>query len=180
MDHVCEVGQKVGLRRRRILVITSEEGVGNWLRYALSGLHIRLRTKVVPDLSAALPALKRWRPEVVIFIEKGHGTADDRLMLLRTVLMDNQLSCRNMMAMVYSLSDQQLFIYHNIHVPKATLEDVALAAHKGRECPLFGCSPDMTSCFPKDCGFLPLFMEKSCRPSVEGEQPFIGRGRAES
>ena len=160
--------------RRRILVITRNEQVGKWLRFSLAGLNTGLPTTVVSDLQAALPALTRLRPRVVIFVEEGPGKVDNRLMLLQALLLNERLSRQNTVAMVYSLGDSQLTMYHNIHIPRASLEDLVHAAREGRACPLFGYSDETAPCFPRDCGFLPLMVKSTVGTAVMEGNPVIG------
>ncbi len=169
-----EVKAKPG--RRRILVISPNAQVGNWLRFSLAGLHARLPTTVVSDLQSALRALPRLQPEVVIFVEPGPGKVDQRLMLLQALLITEKLSKKNTMALVYNLGDHQLTMYHNIHISDASLEDLVLAAKEGRECPLFGYSDETASCFPRDCGFLPLMVKSIVGTEVSGSKAVIGAG----
>ena len=142
--------------RRRILVISRNERVGKWFRFALGGLRTGLPTTVATDLEAGIRALKRLQPRVVIFVEEGSGKADERLMLLQALLLIEKQSRQNTLALLYDLTDGRLTMYHNMHLHRASLEDVALAAAETVSCPLFGYVEEAAPGFPKDCRFIPL------------------------
>ena len=144
--------------RRRILVITRNEQVGNWFRFKLAGLRIGFPTTVTTDLMEGIRALERLRPRVVIFVDDGACKADDRLMLLRTLLLIEEQSRQNTLALLYDLHDGRLTMYHNVHFQRVSLEDVALAAAETSSCPLFGYTDEAIG-FPTDCRFLPLMIK---------------------
>jgi hypothetical protein len=148
--------------KRKILVISANEPAGKWFRFALGGRKTGMSVTVVADLHEAIRALKRSKPNVVIFIEERPETTDDRLMLLRALLLIEKQSRQNTLAILYDLADGGMTMYHNIHFPQAGQEDVALAAREGVRCPLFGYLEEAAPVFPPDCGFLPL-MAKSAR-----------------
>lgn len=142
--------------RRHVLVISRNERIGRWFRFAISGLRTGLPTTVVTDLDKGLLAMKRLLPRVVIFVEDGAERDDDRLMLLQALLLIEKQSHENTLALLYDLSTGQLTMYHNIHFASLSLEDVADAAAKTVACPLFGWDEEGARGFPENCRFRPL------------------------
>jgi hypothetical protein len=124
----------------------------------LGGRRTGLPTTVVADLDQGLRALKRLRPRVVIFVDGGASKVDDRLMLLQALLLIEKQSQQNTLALLYDLADGRLTMYHNIHFPRVSPDDVAQAAAETVSCPLFGYVEESASGFPKDCRFLPLMI----------------------
>lgn len=156
------------MMKRRILVISRNEAAGKWLRFALTGRRKGLPTTVITDLGEGIRALKRLQPRVVIFVEEGVGRADDRLMLLQALLLMEKQSQQNTLAILYDLADGRLTMYHNVHLPRLSLEDVAQAAAETRFCPLFGYAEQAMPGFPKDCGFLPLMVKGAAHAAGAG------------
>lgn len=144
--------------RQRILVISQNAQVGNWFRYRLSGRRIGVTTTVVADLESGIRALKRLQPRVVIFVDEGSQKVDERLMLLQALLLIEKQSRQNTLAILYDLASGRSTMYHNVHFPQVSLEDVALAAAETSSCPLFGYTDEALG-FPKDCRFLPLMVK---------------------
>lgn len=144
--------------KRKILVISRNEEVGKWFRLVLGDRKSGRTTTVVADLQQAIRALKRTRPHVVIFVEAGPEKVDDRLMLLRALLLIEEQCHQNTLAILYDLAEGRMTMYHNVHFPHVSQLDVAMAAREGASCPLFGDVDieEATSAFPKDCHFLPL------------------------
>ena len=149
--------------RRRILVISRNERVGKWFRFALGGLRTGLPTTVATDLGEGIRALKRLHPRVVIFVDEGSGKVDDRLMLLQALLLVEKQSQQNTLALLYDLTDGRLTMYHNTHLHRASLEDVALVVAETTSCPLFGYEEEAVSRFPKDCDYLSLMAKGVAR-----------------
>ncbi len=147
--------------RRRVLVITRNEEVGNWFRFTLAGLRTGFPTTVTTDLMKGILALERLRPRVVIFADDGACKVDDRLMLLRALLLIEEQSRQNTLALLYDLRDGRLTMYHNVHLSRASLEDVAQAAIQTVSCPFFGAAGETSPVFPKDCRFLSLMMKEA-------------------
>ncbi len=147
--------------RRRILVITRNEEVGNWFRFKLAGLRTGFPTTVTTDLMKGILALERLRPRVVIFADDGASKVDDRLMLLRALLLIEEQSRQNTLALLYDLRDGRLTMYHNVHLSRVSCEDVAHAAIQTVSCPFFGAAGESSSAFPKDCRFLPLLLKET-------------------
>jgi hypothetical protein len=147
--------------RRRILVITRNEEVGNWFRFTLAGLRIGFPTTVTTDLMKGILALQRLRPRVVIFADDGASKVDDRLLLLRALLLIEEQSRQNTLALLYDLRDGRLTMYHNVHLSHVNREDVAQAAIQSISCPFFGAAGEPSPAFPKDCRFLPLMMKEA-------------------
>lgn len=147
--------------RRRILVITRNEQVGNWFRFTLAGLRTGFPTTVTTDLMEGIRALDRLRPRVVIFVDDGASKVDDRLMLLRTLLLIEEQSRQNTLALLYDLRDGRLTMYHNVHLSSVSREDVAQAAVQTVSCPFFGASEESLPSFPQGCRFLPLMMKEA-------------------
>lgn len=142
--------------RRHVLVISRNEQIGRWFRFAIGGLRTGLPTTVVTDLDKGLLAMKRLLPRVVIFVEDGAERDDDRLLLLQALLLIEKQSHENTLALLYDLSTGQLTMYHNIHFASLSLEDVADAAAKTVACPLFGWNEEGARGFPENCRFRPL------------------------
>lgn len=145
--------------KRKILVISRNERVGEWFRDFLGGRNSGLTTTVVADLQEALRALKRTRPHVVLFVEEGPEKADDRLMLLRALLLIEEQCHQNTLTILYNPAENRMTMYHNVFFPHANQLDVAMAAKEGAHCPLFGDLEDVDaaeSAFPVDCPYLPV------------------------
>ena len=147
--------------RRRILVITRNEEVGNWFRFTLAGLRTGFPTTVTTDLMKGILALERLRPRVVIFVDDGASKVDDRLMLLRALLLIEEQSRQNTLALLYDLHDGRLTMYHNVHLSHVNRDDVAQAAIQTISCPFFGAAEESAPAFPKDCRFLPLMLKEA-------------------
>ena len=145
--------------KRKILVITGNERMGKWFRDFFGGRKSGLTTTVVADLQEAIRALKRTRPHVVLFVEDGPEKVDDRLMLLRALLLIEEQCRQNTLTILYNPSEERMTMYHNVHFPRANQLDVAMAAKEGAHCPLFGDLEDMDaaeSAYPADCPYLPV------------------------
>lgn len=153
-------------RRRRILVITRNEQVGNWFRFKLAGIRIGFPTTVTTDLMEGIRALERLRPRVVIYAGDGVCKADDRLMLLRTLLLIEEQSRQNTLALLYDLRDGRLTMFHNVHLSHVNREDVAQVAIETVSCPFFGASEESSPAFPKECRFLPLMMKEAMQAAT--------------
>jgi hypothetical protein len=149
--------------RRRILIISRNETAGRRLRSLLAGRYTGLPTTVVGDLTEGVHALKRLHPEVVIFVDEGASRADDRLMLLRTLLLLEERSQHNTLALVYDLVDGRLSLYHNVHFPSVEWKGLAELVADSRACPLFGYSDEFVKGFPSDCRFLGAMARGSSR-----------------
>lgn len=147
--------------RRRILVITRNKEVGNWFRFKLAGLRIGFPTTVKTELMEGILAIQRLRPRVVIFADDGASKVDDRLLLLRALLLIEEQSRQNTLALLYDLRDGRLTMYHNIHLSRVSREDVAQAAIQTVSCPFFGAAGESSLAFPKDCQFLSLMMKEA-------------------
>ena len=106
-------------------------------------------------------ALERLRPRVVIFVDDGASKVDDRLMLLRALLLIEEQSRQNTLALLYDLRDGRLTMYHNVHLSSVNRDDVAQAAIQTVSCPFFGAAEEPAPAFPKDCRFLPLMMKEA-------------------
>jgi hypothetical protein len=145
--------------RRRILVISRNESVGRRFRFLLGGLRVGLPTTVVTDLEEGLRLLRRWQPRVVIFADEGGDHVDDRLMLLRALLLIEQEGLRNTLAILYNLTDGRVTMYHSAHLQRVGLEDVARLAADTVTCPIFGCDEPSKPAFPQDCRFLPIMVK---------------------
>lgn len=145
--------------KRRVLVISRNERVGEWFREILGGRRSGLTTTVVADLQEALRALKRTRPHVVLFVEEGPEKADDRLMLLRALLLIEEQCHQNTLTILYNPAEDRMTMYHNVYFPRATQLDVAMAAQEGARCPLFGDVNDVDAveqAYPADCPYVPV------------------------
>lgn len=156
--------------RRRVLVISRNERIGRWFRFAIGGLRTGLPTTVVTDLDKGLLAMKRLLPRVVIFVEDGAERDDDRLMLLQALLLIEKQSHENTLALLYDLSTGQLTMYHNIHFASLSLEDVADAAAKSVACPLFGWDEEGARGFPENCRFRPLVRKGAAHAAGAAER----------
>lgn len=163
--------------KRRILVISQDERIGRWFRFMLSGRRTGLPTTVVTTLQAGIRALKRLHPRVVIFVEDRSRRADDRLMLLRALLLIEEESHENTLAILYDLVDGRLTMYHNIHVPRVSLDDIARSAAETPFCPLFGYTEEAVPGFPKDCRFLPLMYKGAVQAAAAAATPATGMDR---
>ncbi len=157
-------------RRRRILVISRDEQVGKGFRFLLGGLNRGLPTTVVSDLASAVRALKRLRPRVVILIEESPARTDDRLMLLRALLLIEKQSRENTLAILYSPTDGRLTMYHNVYHPRVNREDVARVVRDSLHCPLFGSVEEEVPGIPEDCRFLPLMRKGAAVAAGSGPQ----------
>lgn len=146
--------------RRRILVISRNERMGNWFRFMLAGLRTGMPTTVASDLGAGLRAMKRLRPKIVIFADEETGKDDDRLMLLQALLVLERQNAENTLALHYDLSEGRLTMYHNVRFPRVSPEEVVKVAVETASCPLFGCGQNQASEFPHDCRFFPLVADK--------------------
>lgn len=166
---------KVMRTRRRILVISPNEQVGNWFRFMLGGRRVALPTTVVSSLEEGLKALKRLRPMVVIFVEEGPAKVDHRLMLLQALLLLEKECGHNTLTLLYDLTDGRLTMYHNVHLPRVSPEDVARVTAETVSCPLFGYTENEAPGFPKDCRFLPL-MAKGAAPAAGAAAGPTGNG----
>jgi hypothetical protein len=159
--------------RRRILVISRNEQIGRWFRFMLSGLHIGLPTTVVSDLEAGIRALTRLHPHVVIFVDEGNGTVDDKLMLLQALLLIKPPYGQNTLALLYDLRDGRFTMYHHASCGRTRLEDVARAAAETVNCPLFGYAQEEAERFPAHCRFRELMakgapLRAASMPSTSG------------
>jgi hypothetical protein len=125
----------------------------------LGGRRTGMPTTIVTDLEKGIRALKRLRPRVVIFVEEGAEKIDDRLMLLRALLLVEEQGRQNTLALLYDLVEGRLTMYHNALLPRVSAEDVVQAAVETVACPLFGYADETAPGFPKDCRFLPLMMK---------------------
>jgi hypothetical protein len=146
------------------------------LRSLLAGRHTGLPTTVVGDLSEGLRALTRLRPAVVIFVDDGASRADDRLMLLRALLLLEEQAQHNALVLVYDLGNGRLSLYHNVRIPRMEWEDLARVVVDSRACPLFGYSDDLAKSFPRNCRFLSTMARGSSRAGscVADETPCPG------
>jgi hypothetical protein len=156
--------------RRHVLVISRNEQIGRWFRFAIGGLRTGLPTTVVTELDKGLLAMKRLLPRVVIFVEDGAERDDDRLMLLQALLLIEKQSHENTLALLYDLSTGQLTMYHNIHFASLSLEDVADAAAKTVACPLFGWNEEGARGFPENCRFRPLVRKGAAHAAGAAEK----------
>lgn len=156
--------------RRHVLVISRNERIGRWFRFAIGGLRTGLPTTVVTDLDKGLLAMKRLLPRVVIFVEDGAERDDDRLMLLQALLLIEKQSHENTLALLYDLSTGQLTMYHNIHFASLSLEDVADAASKTVACPLFGWDEEGARGFPENCRFRPVVRKGAAHAAGAAER----------
>jgi hypothetical protein len=154
--------------KRRILVISRNEQMGNWFRFMLAGLRTGMPTTVTSDLREGLRAMKRLRPKIVLFVDegKGMGKDDDRLMLLQAILLLERQNMQNSLALHYDLADGRLTMYHNVRFPRVTPEEVVKVAVETASCPLFGCGQKPASEFPQGCGFSPLVADKEAAAVV--------------
>jgi hypothetical protein len=134
----------------------------------LGGRRTGFPTTVVTTLDKGLQALRRLHPKVVLLADVGAHKVDDRLMLLRTLLLLEEKRSWNTLALLYDLTDGRLTLYHNVHLPRVSPEDVAQAVVETVACPLFG--PADETRFPQDCRFLPL-MAKSVALAAGGDSP---------
>ncbi|MBI4400520.1 MAG: hypothetical protein HY581_02670 [Nitrospirae bacterium] len=157
--------------RRPILVISRNERAGKWFRFMLGGRRTGLPTTVTTDLEEGIRALKRLHPRVVIFVDEGLGKTDDRLMLLEALLLIEKQSQQNTLALLYDLTDGRLTMYHNVHLPRVSPEDVAHAATETVSCPLFGYAEEAAPGFPKDCHFLPLMVRGAAHAAGAAPSP---------
>ncbi len=145
--------------KRRVLVISRNEEVGEWFRGVLGGRKSGQTVTVVGDLQPAIRMLKRTSPHVVIFVEEGPERDDDRLMLLRALLLIEEQCHRNTLAILYDLAENRMTMYHNVHFPQVNRLDVAMAAQEGARCPLFGDAEEAdvaAQAYPADCPYLPI------------------------
>ena len=156
--------------RRHVLVISRNEQIGRWFRFAIGGLRTGLPTTVVTDLDKGLLAMKRLLPRVVILVEDGAERDDDRLMLLQALLLIEKQSHENTLALLYDLSTGQLTMYHNIHLASLSLEDVADAAAKTVACPLFGWDEEGARGFPENCRFRPVMRKGAAHAAGADER----------
>lgn len=139
--------------------------MGEWFRYILGGRNSGLTTTVVADLQQAIRALKRTRPHVVLFVEEGAEKVDDRLLLLRALLLIEEQCHQNTLTILYNPAEDRMTMYHNVYFPRVKQLDVAMAVKEGANCPLFGDVEEETAGFPKDCCFLPLMTTCVAHPA---------------
>ena len=145
--------------KTRVLVISEDESLGRWFRYAFAGRNSGVRTTVVPDLSAALKALRQLRPGVVIFVERGPTRSDERLRLLQAVLLLDQQRDGSTLAVLYSVADGRATLYHDLSLSQhIEPKDVAEVVRNSLCCPLFRGVGDARSAFPEDCHFMPVLL----------------------
>lgn len=144
---------------RRILVITRNERIGRWFRFAIGGRRVGFPTTVTTDLEQGIRALRRLHPRVVIFVEEKPGAVDERLMLLRALLVNEEHGGANTLAILYDLADGGMTMYHSARVTRVGLEDVARTAAETVACPLFGAAEDAVPGFPTDCRMLSLMLK---------------------
>jgi hypothetical protein len=142
--------------RRHVLVISRDEQIGRRFRYLLAGLRIGFPTTVVTDLTDALAALKRLHPRVVIFVAEDGGSADQQLLLLRSLLLLGEQRDGDTLALLYDPVHDRLAMYHHTHLSGVHSEDVARVAAETVSCPLFGCEEERLASYPQGCHFLPL------------------------
>lgn len=162
--------------KRKILVISRNEQLAKWFRYMLGGRRKWQMTQVVADLQHGIRTLKRSYPHVVIFVEEGPEKADDRLMLLRALLLIEEQSQQNTLAILYDRAASRMMMYHNVHVAGVNQWDVALAAQEVASCPLFGSFDAPGHGFPKDCHFLPLLSMGKAVAEEARAVPMAGHG----
>jgi len=133
----------------------------------LGGRCLGLPTTGVATLEEALRALKRLHPRVVIFVTDKSARVDDRLMLLRALLLLEENGCDNSLAILYDQAEGQCTLYHNTNLSGLSPEQVARAAAETVSCPLFGSADVAPDMFPKDCHYLPL----AVKAFVEAAEP---------
>jgi hypothetical protein len=142
--------------RRHVLVISRNERIGRWFRFAIGGLRTGLPTTVVTDLDKGLLAMKRLLPRVVIFVEDGTERDDDRLMLLQALLLIEKQNRQNTLALLYDVASGGITMVHHAHLQHVRPEDVAAVAAETVHCPLFGWDEEGARGFPENCRLRPL------------------------
>jgi hypothetical protein len=156
--------------RRHVLVISRNERIGRWFRFAIGGLRTGLPTTVVTDLEKGLLAMKRLLPRVVIFVEDGVERDDDRLLLLQALLLIEKQNRQNTLALLYDVASGGITMVHHAHLQQVRPEDVAAAAAETVHCPLFGWDEEGAQGFPENCRFRPLMRKGAAHAAGAAEK----------
>lgn len=156
--------------RRHVLVISRNEQIGRWFRFAIGGLRTGLPTTVVTELDKGLLAMKRLLPRVVIFVEDGAERDDDRLMLLQALLLLKKQNRQNTVALLYDMASGEITMVHHAHLRQVRPEDVAEAAAETVACPLFGWDEEDARGFPDNCRFRSLMLKGAAHAAGADER----------